>query len=88
MKQREALERQLAALTTKAEKTFRHDGTVHLPKVIVTAVEDGWYALCRQHDHARAETLIQVAALLIAREAAKFKSAPQKYISRQQELAA
>lgn len=88
MKQREALEHQLTALMTKAERTFRHGGTAVVPPVITKAVDDAWVALCRDRDYPRVETLVAVINLLLSREAAKFKSAPQKYIERSKELAA
>lgn len=87
MKRREAIAHQLTVLMTKAERRFKHDGKVHLPQVIVTAVEDGWMAW-REGAFDRAETLIAVTEFLIARQAQKFRADPKQWLQRQQEIAA
>ena len=62
-----------------------HDGKVHLPCVIIRAVEDAWMAW-REGGFDRAETLIEVTELLIVRERAKFTADRKRYLERQQEM--
>lgn len=59
MTRRQAVSHRLAALMTKAEQTFAHDGgAVYLPRVIITATEDAWSAFAAR-DYDRAERILR-----------------------------
>jgi hypothetical protein len=88
MTRKEALERQLADLTSRAEQTFVHAGATVLPRVIACAVEDSWVALCRDRDYERVDRLVAVVQFLIMREGRKFEADRAGWLKHQQDLAA
>jgi hypothetical protein len=88
MTSRKAFEQRITAVMRRCERTFKLDGVVVVPPVIVRTVEDCWCALYRDHDFDRVERLIAVVGLLIEREGKRFKADPSRYAARQRELAA
>ena len=87
MTRRESLEGQIVRLMSKAERRFKHDGKVFMPRVIVRCVEDCWMSW-RENAFDRTEQLLLVAGFLIERETTKFRSNPKRWVERQQELTA
>jgi hypothetical protein len=85
MKRRDAIAREIGALTPALARTFTHRDEVCVPGVIIRAISDAWTAL-DDGEHIRAETLVRVIKFLIQREGVKFRANPAGWMAHQRAL--
>ena len=82
---RNAIAREIGALTPALRRAFAHEGETRVPAVITRTLADAWAAL-DGGEYANAERLVQVAKFLISREGAKFRADPAAWLERQRML--
>jgi hypothetical protein len=85
MKRRDAIAREIGALTPALARAIAHQGEVCVPAVITCTLADAWAAL-DEGECIRAETLVWVVKFLIEREGAKFRANPAAWLERQRVL--